>query len=82
MNRFRIDDSFRIASVGFVFVGELVEGSAKAGMVFEVPEAGHRWHLVVKSVEFVRLKGAMRNSDSLCRMLTTSRGWVLGGPPS
>jgi len=57
MNRFRIDDSFRITSVGFAFVGDVVEGSAKAGMLFDVPEAGHRWHLVVKSVEFVRLKG-------------------------
>ena len=57
MNRFRIDDSFRITSVGFVFVGDVVQGSAKAGMLFEVPEAGHRWQLVVKSVQFVRLDG-------------------------
>lgn len=57
MNRFRIDDSFRITSVGFVFVGEVVQGSARQGMLFEVPEAGHRWQLVIKSVEFVRLKG-------------------------
>lgn len=57
MNKFRIDDSFRITSVGFVFVGEVVQGSAKAGMRFEVPEAGHRWQLVVKAVEFILLKG-------------------------
>lgn len=57
MNRFRIDDSFRVTSVGFVFVGEVVEGCAQAGMLFDVPEAGHRWHLMVKAVEFVLLKG-------------------------
>jgi hypothetical protein len=57
MNRFRIDDSFRIDSVGFAFVGEIVEGNAASGMTFEVPEAGHRWRLKVKSVEFVRLAG-------------------------
>jgi molybdopterin-binding protein len=56
MNRFRIDESFKITSVGFVFVGEIVRGSVKAGMSFEVPEAGHRCQLAVKSVEFVRLK--------------------------
>lgn len=56
MNRFRIDESFRIESVGFVFMGEMVQGRAKAGMVFEVPEAGHRWPLTIKSVEFACLK--------------------------
>jgi hypothetical protein len=54
MNRFRIDDSFRIDSIGFAFVGEIIEGSAAAGMKFEVPEAGHQWQLRVKAVEFVR----------------------------
>lgn len=57
MNRFRIDDSFRIESVGFVFVGDIVQGGVKAGMLFEVSEAGHRWQVVVKSVEFVLLRG-------------------------
>jgi len=57
MNRFRIDDSFRIDSVGFAFVGEITEGSAAAGMTFEVPEAGHRWRMEVKAVEFVRMAG-------------------------
>ena len=55
MNKFRIDDSFRIDSVGFAFVGEIIEGSAAAGMTFEVPEAGHRWRVKVKAVEFVKL---------------------------
>jgi hypothetical protein len=57
MNRFLIDDSFRIESRGFAFVGEIVEGNAAAGMTFEVPEAGHRWRLKIKAVEFVRLTG-------------------------
>lgn len=57
MNRFRIDDSFSVDSVGFVFVGEIIEGSAGAGMTFKVPEAGHWWHLKVKALEFVRLAG-------------------------
>jgi selenocysteine-specific translation elongation factor len=54
VNRFRIDDSFEIKSVGFVFVGEVVEGKATSGMVFYIPEAGHRWRLVIKSVEIIR----------------------------
>ena len=57
MNRFRIDDSFGIDSVGFAFVGEIIEGSAATGMTFRVPEAGHWWSLRVKAVEFVRLAG-------------------------
>lgn len=57
MNRFRIDDSFGIDSVGFAFVGEIIEGNVAAGMTFEVPEAGHRWRVQVKAVEFVRMAG-------------------------
>jgi len=57
MNRFRIDDSFSIDSVGFAFVGEIIEGTATAGMTFEVPEAGHRWGMQVRAVEFVRMAG-------------------------
>jgi hypothetical protein len=57
MNRFHIDDSFRVDSVGFTFVGEIIEGSVAAGMTFEVPEAGHRWRVQVKAVEFVRMAG-------------------------
>lgn len=57
MNRFKIDGSFRIESVGFVFFGDIVQGRVKAGMFFEIPEAGHRWQMVVKSVEFVLQKG-------------------------
>ena len=57
MNKFRIDNSFRIDSLGFAFVGEIIEGRAATGMLFEVPEAGHRWQLRVKAVEFVRQAG-------------------------
>jgi hypothetical protein len=54
MNRFRIDDSFSIKSRGvFVFVGDVVEGMASAGMIFDVPEAGHKWRLVVTSIEVI-----------------------------
>jgi hypothetical protein len=57
MNRFRIDDAFGIDSVGFAFVGEVIEGSAAVGMTFKVPEAGHWWAMRVKAVEFVLLAG-------------------------
>lgn len=57
MNKFRIDDSFGIDSVGFAFVGEVTEGSVAVGMTFKVPEAGHWWPMRVKTVEFVRLAG-------------------------
>lgn len=57
MNKFRIDDSFSIDSVGFVFVGEVMEGSVAAGMTFRVREADHWWKVRVKAVEFVRLAG-------------------------
>jgi len=57
MNKFRIDDSFRIDSRGFAFIGEIIEGSAAAGMMFDVQEAGHRWRVQVKAVEFVRMAG-------------------------
>jgi hypothetical protein len=57
MNRFRIDDSLSIDSVGFAFVGEIIEGSAAAGMTFKLREADHWWTMKVKSLEFVRLAG-------------------------
>ena len=57
MTRFRIDDSFAIKSVGFVFAGEILEGMIVPGMSFLVPEAGHRWKVVVKSVEHIRHTG-------------------------
>lgn len=57
MNRFRIDDSFGIDSVGFAFVGEVIEGRIAVGMTFKVPEGGHWWVMRVKAVEFVRLAG-------------------------
>ncbi len=41
----------------FVFAGEVIEGSARAGMKFRVPEAGHAWELVIRSVELVRKTG-------------------------
>jgi hypothetical protein len=57
MNRFRIDDSFSVHSQGFAFIGEIIEGKVAAGMTFEVPEAGHRWRMQVKAVEFVLMAG-------------------------
>jgi hypothetical protein len=57
MNRFAIEDSFAVEPDTFVFAGRILEGRVGPGMVFEVPEAGHKWRVKVKSVEFVR-KGA------------------------
>ena len=57
MNKFHIEDSFGVDSVGFVFVGEIIEGSVAAGMTFRVREADHWWRMRVKAVEFVRLEG-------------------------
>ena len=57
MNRFKIQDSFAIEPDMFVFAGAVVEGSAGQGMKFCVPEAGHRWEFVVRSVEFIRKQG-------------------------
>ena len=37
----------------FVFAGAIVEGTPRAGMKFRVPEAGHAWELVIRSVEFI-----------------------------
>jgi len=57
MNRFKIQDSFAVEPDMFVFAGQIVEGSAIAGMKFRVPEAGHAWELVIRSVEFIRKAG-------------------------
>ena len=57
MNRFAIEDSFAVEPDTFVFAGRVIEGRAKAGMFFDVPEAGHRWRVVIKSVEFIRKLG-------------------------
>ncbi len=57
MNRFKIQDSFAVEPDTFVFAGEIVEGSARAGMRFRVPEAGHAWEVVIRSVEFIRKTG-------------------------
>jgi hypothetical protein len=57
MTRFRIDDSFTIDRVGFVFAGEILEGTIIPGMSFLVPECGHRWRVVVKSIESILLTG-------------------------
>jgi hypothetical protein len=51
---FRIDDSFAISSIGFVFAGEILQGTVSAGMQFLVYECGHHWRVVVRSVEFLR----------------------------
>ncbi len=55
--RFRIDESFPVESFGFVFAGEIIEGTITPGMSFLIPEAGHRWRVVVRSIEHLRLKG-------------------------
>ena len=57
MNRFKIEDSFPIEPDLFVFAGTIVEGRAGPGMRFWVPEAGHKWAFVVRSVEFIRKQG-------------------------
>jgi hypothetical protein len=57
MNRFKIQNSFAIEPDMLVFAGEIVEGRACAGMKFRVPEAGHAWEFVIRSVEFIRKAG-------------------------
>lgn len=58
MSKFRIVNSFAIKPKGiFVFAGEVLEGTVAPGMVFEVPEAGHRWRFVVRSVEMINTEG-------------------------
>jgi len=57
MNRFHIKESFSIDPDFFVFAGSLIEGEAKAGMIFEVPVPGHKWRIVVKAIEFVDKRG-------------------------
>ena len=54
MVQFLIQESFPISSKGlFVFVGAVVSGAVEPGMVFLVPEAGHKWRVRVRSVERV-----------------------------
>ena len=57
MNRFAIEDSFAVEPDSFVFAGRVIEGRAQRGMVFEVPEAGHKWRVTVRAVEFIRKCG-------------------------
>jgi hypothetical protein len=59
MNRFKIQDSYAnaVEPDRFVFEGELIEGSAKIGMKFRVPEAGHTWELLIRSIEFIPRAG-------------------------
>jgi uncharacterized protein YfaS (alpha-2-macroglobulin family) len=57
MNRFKIHDSFAIEPDLFVFAGEILEGNVAKGMSFDVPEAGHRWHVVVSDIGFIRKSG-------------------------
>ena len=52
MARFLIKSSFSIELKNlFVFSGDILEGEVVPGMVFEVPEAGHRWKVRILSVE-------------------------------
>jgi hypothetical protein len=74
MNRFALEDSFPLHPDTFVFAGRIVEGQAKAGMVFEVPEAGHRWRVIVKAVEFVRKRGG----DELLGLLVQNTHYLPG----
>jgi hypothetical protein len=57
MTRFAIEDSFALDPDRFVFAGRVLEGRVEHGMIFDVPEAGHRWRLSVQSVEFLRKAG-------------------------
>ena len=59
MNRFKIEDSFAVEPDMFVFAGAIIEGRVEKGMKFEVPEAGHKWEFVVRSVELIRKLGGM-----------------------
>jgi len=59
VNRFQINDSFAVSPDTFVFAGTIIEGEAKVGMTFEVPEAGHRRRAVVRAVEFADSAGGV-----------------------
>ncbi len=72
MNRFKIQDSYvdPVESDTFVFEGEITEGGAKVGMTFRVPEAGHAWTFLIKSIRFIPRANAglllgleVRNAD-------------------
>jgi hypothetical protein len=76
MNTFLIQDSFPIEAKGlFVFAGEVLSGIVEAGMRFEVPEAGHRWTLIVESVEIAntnhgnKVALTVKNSPDACGFL-------------
>jgi hypothetical protein len=56
VNLFRIEQSFSLQPDFFVFAGSLIEGEAKAGMIFEVPEAGHKLLIKVKAIDFLDKK--------------------------
>ena len=55
LNRFKIEDSYPdpVKSDTFVFEGKVVEGGAKIGMTFRVPEAGHTRTFLIKSIRFI-----------------------------
>jgi hypothetical protein len=57
MNQFKIENSFAIEPDKFVFAGAIVQGKVGPGMTFEVPEAGHKWRFVVRSIGFIRKLG-------------------------
>ena len=76
MNKFLIQESFPIEAKGlFVFAGEVISGIVKAGMKFEVPEAGHWWPLMVESIEIVntnqgnKVALTVKNSPDACGFL-------------
>jgi hypothetical protein len=59
MYRFKIQDSYAdaVESNTFVFEGKVIEGGAKVGMTFRVPEAGHTWTFLIKSIRFIPRAG-------------------------
>ncbi len=74
MNRFAIENSFAIHPDRFVFAGRVLEGQAKPGMIFEVPEAGHKWRVAVRSVEFIRRS----DGSQLIGLLVQDAGYLPG----
>jgi hypothetical protein len=69
MNQFKIEDSFVIEPNLFVFAGSILQGKASPGMTFEVPEAGHKWRVTIRFVEFIRTG----NGSELLGLLVDNR---------
>ena len=74
MNRFAIENSFGIQPDRFVFAGRVLEGQAKPGMIFEVPEAGHRWRVAIQSIEIIRKS----DGTELTGLLVEDAGYLPG----